>query len=337
MSMGLSTKDYRECIDLIDLIYSVSSVSDSESMFRMVCRRLERLIGISTANLGRIDPEKRDLLTEAPFSFNIPEGFYFIFLKHYIRTHPLLVELRERKWSVPFNAVLCLNDMVTDARLQETEYHNDFQSKISIYYEIGCVLGTQGDPVGTVAFHRPKTDGPFTERERQILNILFPHLSRAFHIGDLLSGKASSPDCGVIEMEKGGRVSYMNEEAKLALKGMPAHVIPEPDLKGEASFFRNGRFKYRVRTIRTHWNAVEKTILLEPCFGRDDLCSKLAGYGLTKRQEEIAAFTVRGLAYKEIAELLSIREQTVRDHLRDIFGKAKVRSRGELTAKILGL
>jgi DNA-binding CsgD family transcriptional regulator len=169
------------------------------------------------------------------------------------------------------------------------------------------------------------------------LSIIFPHLSRALHIGDLLSGKISTPDCGIIEVEKDGRVSYMNDEAKLALKGMPANCIPVPGLKGEASFFRNGPSVYRVRAVPTNWNSVGKTIILEPLPGRDDLSFKLKGYGLTKRQEEVAVLAVRGLPYKEIAERLTIREQTVRDHLREIFEKMKVKSRSELTAKTVGL
>lgn len=115
-------------------------------------------------------------------------------------------------------------------------------------------------------------------------------------MGYLLSGQAASRDCGVIEIEKGGRVSYVNEEAQHALQGMDAYRISGPGLKGDPSFLKNGRFLYRVHTIPTNWDSVEKTIILEPCAGGDDLYSKLSGHGLTRRQEEVAALTVRGLA-----------------------------------------
>jgi len=45
----------------------------------------------------------------------------------------------------------------------------------------------------------------------------------------------------------------------------------------------------------------------------------------------------QGFSNKEIAERLFICEQTVKDHLYDVFEKAEVHSRGELTAKVLGL
>ena len=65
--------------------------------------------------------------------------------------------------------------------------------------------------------------------------------------------------------------------------------------------------------------------------------TKTHNFGLTKRQEEIAILTIEGFSSKEIAERLFICEQTVKDHLHDIFEKIKVHSRGEMTAKVLGL
>ncbi|MBI5746868.1 MAG: helix-turn-helix transcriptional regulator [Nitrospirae bacterium] len=59
--------------------------------------------------------------------------------------------------------------------------------------------------------------------------------------------------------------------------------------------------------------------------------------GLSPRQEEIASLVLQGFSNREIAERLFICEQTVKDHLRDIFEKIQVRRRSEFTAKILGL
>ncbi len=61
----------------------------------------------------------------------------------------------------------------------------------------------------------------------------------------------------------------------------------------------------------------------------------LTDFGLTPRQEEVTLLVVRGLSNREVAEQLFIAEQTVKDHLRDVFEKVGVRRRSELTAKIL--
>ena len=67
------------------------------------------------------------------------------------------------------------------------------------------------------------------------------------------------------------------------------------------------------------------------------IISRLNGFDLTKRQQDIAILVIRGLSNKEIAERLDICEQTVKDYLHDVFKKMEISSRSELTAKVLGL
>ena len=65
----------------------------------------------------------------------------------------------------------------------------------------------------------------------------------------------------------------------------------------------------------------------------DDLVRILLdSYGLTPRETEIVLGLCRGLSTKEIAAELIISAHTVRDHVKAIFDKASVNSRGELVA-----
>jgi DNA-binding NarL/FixJ family response regulator len=59
--------------------------------------------------------------------------------------------------------------------------------------------------------------------------------------------------------------------------------------------------------------------------------------GLTRRQAEIAVFATQGLSNREIADRLFITEQTVKDHLHDVFNHLKITRRSELTVKVLAL
>jgi len=52
--------------------------------------------------------------------------------------------------------------------------------------------------------------------------------------------------------------------------------------------------------------------------------------GLTPREREIAALVGQGYRYREIAEMLSISEQTVKNHLRNMFHKLGVSDRLQL-------
>jgi len=62
-----------------------------------------------------------------------------------------------------------------------------------------------------------------------------------------------------------------------------------------------------------------------------------AGFALTAREEEIAVFLVEtGLGYKEIADRLGTKYDTVRTQISSIYRKTGVHSRNELIAKLKG-
>lgn len=56
--------------------------------------------------------------------------------------------------------------------------------------------------------------------------------------------------------------------------------------------------------------------------------------GLTARESEVAAFLSQGLSNREMADALSISEHTVKSHLKAIFQKTGVASRGQAVARI---
>ena len=57
-------------------------------------------------------------------------------------------------------------------------------------------------------------------------------------------------------------------------------------------------------------------------------------YRLTAREAEVVALTVRGFSNAEIARTLWLSPWTVGDHLKNVFEKTGVRSRGELTSRL---
>jgi len=56
---------------------------------------------------------------------------------------------------------------------------------------------------------------------------------------------------------------------------------------------------------------------------------------LSKREREVLEHLARGVPYKEIADVLSVSIDTVRVHIKGIYGKLHVHSRGEAVAKYL--
>ena len=68
----------------------------------------------------------------------------------------------------------------------------------------------------------------------------------------------------------------------------------------------------------------------------DPLRRRLRSYLLSAREEEIVSLLVQGFTNREIAERCYISEQTVKDHLKNVYRKMGVHQRGAAVAMLLG-
>ena len=102
----------------------------------------------------------------------------------------------------------------------------------------------------------------------------------------------------------------------------------------------------RVRTRSGNWAVVHASdmvgfgdarhiaVIVERAKAAEIAPLLLLAYGLTKREAEIAQFALQGKPNKVAARELRISEHTVEDHLKRVFTKAGVGTRGELSARI---
>lgn len=60
----------------------------------------------------------------------------------------------------------------------------------------------------------------------------------------------------------------------------------------------------------------------------------LQSYGLTPRESEVVSCLFRGLSAKEVGAEFEISTHTVHDHIKSIYRKVGVQSRGELIARL---
>jgi len=75
-------------------------------------------------------------------------------------------------------------------------------------------------------------------------------------------------------------------------------------------------------------------VTIEPVNGDHLLGLLLTAYGLTVRERDICREVIAGHSTADIATCLFISANTVQDHLKSVFGKVGVRSRGELVARL---
>ncbi|TLM80727.1 helix-turn-helix transcriptional regulator [Pseudarthrobacter sp. NamE2] len=109
---------------------------------------------------------------------------------------------------------------------------------------------------------------------------------------------------------------------------------------------RTGTAKTRMRDAGGSWVVLQASRLItgddpgqmvvtvEPATTRQLLTLLLSAYGLTPREQEVCLELMAGSSSAAIAERLFISPYTVHDHLKAIFGKVGVGSRGELVARL---
>ena len=110
------------------------------------------------------------------------------------------------------------------------------------------------------------------------------------------------------------------------------------------------RPRTRMRTATGRWLTLHATWLTAPGEGRERQIAVVleasppaqvwplvsAAYQLSPRESDVALLVARGLSTSEIGQSLRISEHTVQDHLKAVFDKFGVHSRGQLLAAIFG-
>jgi DNA-binding CsgD family transcriptional regulator len=93
------------------------------------------------------------------------------------------------------------------------------------------------------------------------------------------------------------------------------------------------------RWLRLHVTPLEGevgavAVIVESARPDDIVTILLESYGLTERETDVVMLLARGLSLKEIALEVSLSVHTIRDHVKSIYDKAGVNSRGELVAAL---
>jgi DNA-binding CsgD family transcriptional regulator len=103
------------------------------------------------------------------------------------------------------------------------------------------------------------------------------------------------------------------------------------------------QIRSRLRTRRGVWLLMHGAVLegteyvsliIEPAKSSDVAPLIVEAYGLTGRELDVTRAIARGLSTSEIAAQLYLSPHTVRDHVKGLFEKVGVSSRGELVHRV---
>jgi DNA-binding CsgD family transcriptional regulator len=215
---------------------------------------------------------------------------------------------------------------------------------------------------GWVNASRDGSDRLFTTEDARLLNDVSPSVGAAMR--RLLTGDspapAGSPPPGVIVCDHHLRETSWTPAARQWLARLPdgprwrRHGLLPPAVYGVAGRLlaagkraRGGAAQARVRTITGAWAVLDGGRLEGDAGGRVAITIRAAtadevvdilcrAYELTPRESELVRLVVSGLRTQQLADQLFISPYTVKDHLKAVFEKVGVRSRGELVGRMTG-
>jgi DNA-binding NarL/FixJ family response regulator len=246
----------------------------------------------------------------------------------------------------------------TRREMQRSLRYRDMLAPLAMEDELRAIFVTDDAACwGTICLHREQT---YTPAEAAYLAQLAPHIADGLRKALLLENTpmGKEPDGpGVLILTEDlsivaatAAAEYWLMELTETERGDP-HALPltvrsvVAGLKAIERGLADSMPKVRLRTRSGQWLVlyasrlrssvqVQITVIFERAQPAEMAPLVMQVYQLTKREAEITQCVLRGWSTTEIAARLHISPNTVQDHLKAIFEKADVGSRGELAARI---
>jgi DNA-binding CsgD family transcriptional regulator len=286
------------------------------------------VISTMTSGNARIPAEYEQRLAESEYSTDEPHRF---------------ATLARRKESMAK-----LSDLPEPDRTRSTRLNNVWRP-LGIDQELRVMFIADGTCWGAAGMVRAGRD--FTDRETDFLAAVAPTIAGATRLA--VRSEAGGPMPGHPAIVVVGTRGDLNAATPAAREWQERldqiapgrFLVMMQVMAGGARTSRSGRFRARLRDAYGHWAVLEASpliggdedqvaVTIEPARGDHLMSLLLMAYGLTAREREICSEVIGGHSTADIAGRLFISSNTVQDHLKSVFGKVGVRSRGELVARL---
>ncbi len=246
--------------------------------------------------------------------------------------------------------------------LLRSQRYRDMLVPLAMGDELRAIFVTDTACWGTLCLHRVQARSTYTPAEAAYLAQLTPHIAEGLRKALLLGNAPLSRTLdgpGVLILAEDLSIVSMTAAAEYWMtelteaEGGDRYALPRPVRsvvaglqaveRGLAADFTP---KVRLRTRSGYWlvlyasrlrgslNQSQVTVIFEIAQPAEIVPLIMQAYHLTKREGEVTQCVLRGWSTTEIAAALHISSNTVQDHLKAIFQKVDVSSRGELAARL---
>jgi DNA-binding CsgD family transcriptional regulator len=318
-----------------------------------IVQRIAGVIDVDAFCAGPTDPDT-GLFVGGGLSCNITD----------VVSTPTWQEVWELEFTVPdFNKFTDLTAadpvgdlrQATGGRLSRSARYRTLNAVADLEYELRAMLYAGGRPWGKLQLNRYTGAEPFTEADRAFLRAAAP-LAGAVLRRTMLQEPAHTDirGPGVLVLNRAGAVISATAEADGWLQEiaagycerstyvgvhpemllMPLRTLAEPGALSQRIRLRTRRGVWLIAHASSLAGSGQVAIVIEPAKASEIASIVVEAYRLTAREVQVARLVARGLSTDEIASSLFVSRHTVRDHLKAIFQKVGVSSRGELTSKL---
>lgn len=256
--------------------------------------------------------------------------------------------------------VLTLHE-VTDGQPERSQIFVEVMAPHGMAQELLVALRSPtGENWGTTRLNRAPGEPMFSEHEISFMAAAAPLIAQGVRRG-LLIGEATEPELpdapGLVVLAPDGELESLSPAAEAWFArlpdddgrrdGVPTSVIAAATaaLREAEHSETGGVSSARVPMTNGHWAVVQGavtgtakdsrvTVIIQPAHPDRIAPLLMSIYGLTVREQEVTQRVMRGGSTTELAKALGVSPTTVQQHLKSIFEKADVNSRGELVAKV---
>ncbi len=342
----------------LEIIQLCHSALDSRTLRVELLQRLRTVIPFDYAYFSTTDPATQ-LSTSSVLVEEPPAWCMSLFLENEF----LQEDFNKFRDMLKNHQPVAALSEATQHELHRSQRYRDMLTPMAMDDELRAIFVTDAACWGTLCLHREQAESEYMSAEAAFLAQLTPHIADGLRKALLLDNvsMAKTPDGpGVLILAEDLSVVAMTAAAEywlMELNEMASgdkRILPVTVRSLVAGLQAIGRGmaaadftpKVRLRTLSGQWLVLyaswlkgstgqqQISVIIEIARPAEIAPLIMQAYDLTKREGEVTQCVLRGWSTSEIAARLFISQNTVQDHLKAIFEKVAVGSRGELAARI---
>ncbi|WTR14436.1 helix-turn-helix transcriptional regulator [Streptomyces sp. NBC_00138] len=343
-----------------ELLARAGHAPDALTMFAEASAQLRRLVPYDAAVWRATDPVT-GLMTSPIRTENLDDEGCAVYWGCELFTENVNLFRDLARAPVP---VVSLRQATDDSPARSTLYH-DFMRPRGFGDEMRAVMRVAGRPRGHISLFRARGRAAFDQRENKIVESVTIPLARRLRSFDEPRSEPL-PDAehgpGLLLFDAQDRLLSVNDDARSFLDELPtgpgvvtALGVRVPawihstaaQARAVAQDRGRGTARVRARTRAGRWLVCHASclrdasgmlgaaaVVIEPAKTSEIVPLVMDAYELSEREVQVTQYIARGLSTAEIAKQLFLSPHTVRDHIKAIFEKVGVSSRGELVGRI---